>query len=541
MDKNVSFSPIKQTNFEEHKTLGTRNQLPPAIELATLIRKGVMQDAYSATALSTDQVIPTLFVNRAKGDAAGRLAKIKSRPTLRGDLDPSPAGITRRTYAPVLLPNTMRLPVLQHDMKSNFHLVAAALNNICALHDYQSCCSKFIRATTIKETRQFHKAPSPFQFLTLLGLHGIASPSPIDLTGYAPNFTLRVMKNVACCLLVLLGPTRIWLIDDFIDWYGYSQLIVTHSSAESKLMALDALVRQVQNFHCFLESLQLPVNGPSIINMDVLSETEHTLLRKSSLTRRQQAANIDDSVGRRPQKRAKPGLLQVADAPKTSTRMVPEALSADSDSGDMESSEVESDHIDHSGTPPTSPYTSKDFEMYTWTQPSSPRPPLAAPPVTPAIPAPYEPTLHGTDYFKSYAVSAPASHQVKIEPGLVPDSDDNYQDHSVNNNVTSLKIESDYGTGDSDYGAGLTSASDDDDYERDTSDERLLRTKKLDFIMATVSAYQTQKDPEQHSQQADMPELSKDSINTNKQAQACRPNVDGQSAARHPPASKADD
>ena len=95
--------------------------------------------------------------------------------------------------------------------------------------------------------------------------------------------------------------------------------------------------------------------------------------------------------------------------------------------------------------------------------------------------------------------------------------------------------------GDSDYGAGLTSASDDDDYERDTSDERLLHTKKLDFIMTAVSAYKTQKDPEQHSQQADMPELLENSINTNKQAQACRPNVDGQSAARHHNASKADD
>jgi hypothetical protein len=274
---------------------------------------------------------------------------------------------------------------------------------------------------------------------------------------------------------------------------------------------------------------------------DVLSVSEHALLRKSSLTRRQQAANIDDSLGRRPQKRAKPGLLQVADAPKTSTRMAPEALSADSESGDMESSEEESDHIDHSGTPPTSPYTSKDFEKFTWTQPSSPKPPLAAPPVPPAVPAPYEPTLHYTDYITSYAASAPASHKVKIEPRLVPDTDDNYQEHGVHNNTASLNIESDYGAGDSDYGAGLTSASDDDDYERDTSDERLLHTKKLDFIMTAVSAYKTHKDPKQNSQKADMPELSENSINTNKQAQACRPNVDGQSAARHLNASKADD
>jgi hypothetical protein len=140
---------------------------------------------------------------------------------------------------------------------------------------------------------------------------------------------------------------------------------------------------------------------------DVLSAAEHALLRKSSLTRRQQAVNIDDGLGRRPQKRAKPGVLQIADAPKTSTRI---ALSPDSESGDMESSEVESDHIDHSGTPPTSPYTSKDFENYIWTQPSSPRPPLAAPPAPPAVPAPY----HDTDYNTSYTASAPASHKVKI-------------------------------------------------------------------------------------------------------------------------------
>ena len=33
-------------------------------------------------------------------------------------------------------------------------------------------------------------------------------------------------------------------------------------------MALDALVRQVQHFRWLLESLRMPVNGPSIINMD---------------------------------------------------------------------------------------------------------------------------------------------------------------------------------------------------------------------------------------------------------------------------------
>ncbi len=69
-----------------------------------------------------------------------------------------------------------------------------------------------------------------------------------------------------------MSAHQIWLGDDLIDWYGRSQPIVAHSSAESELMALDALVRQVQHFRWLLESLHLPVNGPSIINMDSSSD-----------------------------------------------------------------------------------------------------------------------------------------------------------------------------------------------------------------------------------------------------------------------------
>ena len=58
------------------------------IELATLISKNVFRNAHSA--LPTDVVIPSMFVNRAKGDAEGKLVKIKARLTLRGDLDPPP-------------------------------------------------------------------------------------------------------------------------------------------------------------------------------------------------------------------------------------------------------------------------------------------------------------------------------------------------------------------------------------------------------------------------------------------------------------------
>ena len=91
------------------------------LELATLIRKNVFKDAHSA--LPTDVVIPSMFVNRAKGDAEGKLVKIKSRLTLRGDLDPPQADAPRKTYAPVLLPCTMRLLLSQHsaDIDTNFH------------------------------------------------------------------------------------------------------------------------------------------------------------------------------------------------------------------------------------------------------------------------------------------------------------------------------------------------------------------------------------------------------------------------------------
>ena len=91
------------------------------LELATLIRKHVFKDAHSA--LPTDVVIPSMFVNRAKGDAEGKLVKIKSRLTLRGDLDPPQADAPRKTYAPVLLPCTMRLLLSQHsaDIDTNFH------------------------------------------------------------------------------------------------------------------------------------------------------------------------------------------------------------------------------------------------------------------------------------------------------------------------------------------------------------------------------------------------------------------------------------
>jgi hypothetical protein len=74
--------------------------------------------------------------------------------------------------------------------------------------------------------------------------------------------------------------------------------------------------------------------------------------------------------------------------------------------------EQESDHIDDSGT----------SSSYTWTQPSSPKPSLASPLAPPIVSAPNEPTLLSPDYLAPY-------------------------DESYN----------------SDYGAGLSSASDHDD------------------------------------------------------------------------------
>ena len=436
-----------------------------ATELATLIRKRVMQDAHSA--LPTDQVIPTMFVNRAKGDAAGRLTKIKSRLTLRGDLDPPPAGTTRRTYAPVLLPSTMRLLISLHcaDLKTNFHqmdleaaFVTAPVTRRIVIRlpaGYYGPGPKVPNAVHVLDFNLYGGDDAPLVYqrdmvgkLMKLGFVGItqdhcyfehirgdefiklvvhvddfliaqrgeslwkwyceemkrlyqcsinplsyylgmrfnrdaetgrfaidqeaqidkmarafgietsskSTPSPIksfseedrprivDLpttddektqalklpyreavghlsyltqcthfevtlpTRIAASFVqawgqkhwqwvktiMRFLVSKTSKIFYLKGGDQhrrllswsdsdhagnpdnrrsmsahqIWLGDDLIDWYGRSQPIVAHSSAESELMALDALVRQVQHFRWLLASLHLPVNGPSIIYMD---------------------------------------------------------------------------------------------------------------------------------------------------------------------------------------------------------------------------------------------------------------------------------
>ena len=112
---------VPRTHYElKNNAIRPLVERSQAAEMETLIRKNVFQNAHSA--LPTDHVVPTMFVNRAKGDAQGMLAKIKSRLTSRGDLDQAPAGTKRQTYAPVLLPCTMRLLISLHcaDKKTNF-------------------------------------------------------------------------------------------------------------------------------------------------------------------------------------------------------------------------------------------------------------------------------------------------------------------------------------------------------------------------------------------------------------------------------------
>ena len=87
-------------------------------ELDLLITKGVFRHAH--TRLASDVVIPTMFVNKAKGDVDGNLLKIKARLTLRGDLDKK--GKARQTYAPVPPISSMRLLIALHcnDLDTQF-------------------------------------------------------------------------------------------------------------------------------------------------------------------------------------------------------------------------------------------------------------------------------------------------------------------------------------------------------------------------------------------------------------------------------------
>ena len=434
-------------------------------EIATLIRKNVFQNAH--TALPSDQVIPTMFVNRAKGDAEGMLTKIKSRLTLRGDLDKPPAGTKRQTYAPVLLPNTLRILLSLHcadatvkffqldheaafvaapstrrivvrlppghygpgpkvpnavhvtnfnlyggddaplvyqnfmrerhlkmgfsgimqdhcylelhrgndfikfvvhvddfliaqrgedlwqwyltELKKDFQYTVAPLTFFVGMRfnrDAQTGSFKIDQEAQIdKMARAFDVKPSDKPLLTpILSFSEEDRPKLTDLpctdaekaaallipfrqgVGHLnylaqctyPEITLPTriaasfmqawgkkhwqwVKNVMLFLVSksskhfiisgslehreLSGWTdsdhagnpddrrsrsahQIWLGNDLIDWYGRSQTIVAHSSAESELMALDACVRQMQHLRWLMESLNAPARGPSVINMD---------------------------------------------------------------------------------------------------------------------------------------------------------------------------------------------------------------------------------------------------------------------------------
>jgi hypothetical protein len=215
-------------------------------------------------------------------------------------------------------------------------------------------------------------------------------------------------------------PTRIWLTDDLIDWYGYSQLIVTHSSAESKLMNLNALMRQVQNFHWLLE----PTANQLQLRTDNAISTPFSLVTK---------------------RRA-------------------EALSPDADSGDLEFSEDEPDHI----------------------EPSSPRPPLAAPPVPPAVSTPNEPTLPGTDKFESHVnelqteTSAEKQNTLDVKAHEHNDTINQAQAHRTQVDGQSAARNDD--DSDSEHSADLSSAA--DDYADDEMDA-LIAIR--DFLRETAA------------------------------------------------------
>ena len=434
-------------------------------EMETLIRKNVFQNAH--TALPTDHVVPTMFVNRAKGDAQGMLAKIKSRLTSRGDLDQAPAGTKRQTYAAVLLPCTLRLLISLHcaDKETNFFqldyeaafVTAPATRRIVvrlppgyygpgpkvpnAVHvlnfnlyggddaplvyqNFMFSCHKklgfsgimqdhcylelhrgqqFIKfvvhvddfliaqrgdelwnwyLTELKKDFTYTVAPLSFfvgmrfvrdaktgsyqidqeaqidkmsrAFDVKLGARPTSTPiisfseedrpklTDLPSTDIEKAAALKIpfrqgvghlnylaqctypeivlptriaasfmqawgkkhwqwVKNIMLFLvsksskyLTITGSLehrelsgwtdsdhagnpddrrsrsahQIWLGNDLIDWYGRSQTIVAHSSAESELMALDACVRQMQHLRWLLEALNAPARNPSVINMD---------------------------------------------------------------------------------------------------------------------------------------------------------------------------------------------------------------------------------------------------------------------------------
>ena len=221
---------------------------------------------------------------------------------------------------------------------------------------------------------------------------------------------------------------------------------------------------------------------------DVLSEAEHALLQKR---RQQRIANLDQNLGRRPFKRAKPA----ADALLTTGSTMTQAISIDSDSGDMESSEEESDHIDDSG--PSSPYTKSDYQKYTWTQPSSPKPPPASPTAPPIVSAPNEPTLLSPDYLAPYNESY-----------------------------------------DSDYGAGLSSASDHDDPKMESQVTVEKQSSAMESCNEMNTAVEKQNSsyrccsPSHCSQIIDLTNDDSDSDFINR-TQARRTQVDGQSATHN--------
>jgi hypothetical protein len=238
----------------------------------------------------------------------------------------------------------------------------------------------------------------------------------------------------------------------------------------------------------FLDRSRFTQGKTDIELADVLSEAEHALLQRR---RQQRTINLDQNLGRRPFKRAK----SAADALLNTGSTVTQAISIDSDSGDMESSEEESDHIDDSG--PSTPYTKSDYQRYTWTQPSSPKPPPASPTAPPIVSAPNEPTLLSPDYLAPYNESY-----------------------------------------DSDYGAGLSSASDHDDPKMESQVTVEKQSSAMESCNEMNTAVEKQNSsyrccsPSHCSQIIDLTNDDSDSDFINR-TQARRTQVDGQSATHN--------
>lgn len=196
------------------------------LELETLKSKGVFRDAH--TRLPTDEVIPTMFVNRAKGDVNGNLAKIKARLTLRGDLDKK--GTPRKTYAPVPPLSSMRLLLSLHCNDPEVDYCQA---------DYEAAfvSAKVNRRIVVSLPAGYHgpgkRVPDPVYVLDF-NLYG-GDDAPLvyqsDMIGKHKKMGFQTISTEHCYLQISRGTDFIKMtfhVDDFLiahrgralwEWY----------------------------------------------------------------------------------------------------------------------------------------------------------------------------------------------------------------------------------------------------------------------------------------------------------------------------------